>query len=160
MKLTWYGTASVSVETGRGRLLIDPFLPFRGSSTRVDAAAYAGFDHVLVTHGHFDHIMSLPALFRDGGTTIHCTTAPAATLARLGMPPQRISVFAPGDAFALEGMRVTVYQSRHVKFDGPILRRTLLSPRMLRFGYNLPRIARGFLRYPENGETVALHIEG
>ena len=31
---------------------------------------------------------------------------------------------------------------------------------MLRFGYNMPRIVRGFLRYPEKGETVVFSIEG
>ena len=160
MNIKWFGTASLAVETEKGRLLIDPFVPFRGSPTRVTLSDYAGYDAVLVTHGHFDHIMSLPALARISPVQIYCTRTPAATLARLGVPGDRIHVFSPGDALEVQGMRVTAYQSRHVRFDRPLLRRTILNRRMLRYAANLPRAVRGFLRYPENGETVALLIEG
>ena len=159
MKITWFGTASLAVEAEGGRLLIDPFVPFRGSTTRVRPSDYAGYGAVLVTHGHFDHIMSLPELAREYPTTIYCTRTPAATLIRLGVPRERIRVFAPGETFELPGFRVTAYQSRHIVFDRPLLLRTIFNRRMLRYGYNLPRAVRGFLRYPENGETVALRIE-
>lgn len=157
MKLTWYGTASLSMETAAGALLVDPFVPFRGSST--PPADYRRFDTVLVTHGHFDHIMSLPALAKAIAMDIYCTQTPAATLRRLGVPGERLHAVAPGDAFELAGMRVTVYPSRHVRFDRGLVARTLCSVRMLRHIGNLPRAARGFLRFPENGETVAYRIE-
>ena len=160
MKVTWYGTASLCVQAGQGRLLVDPFVPLRGSGTRVNPSAYEGFEAVLVTHGHFDHIMSLPALIRDGRPQIYCTRTPAQTLQKLGVPRERISVFVPGDALELEGVKVSVYRSRHVRYDGPVLRRTLLNVRMLRHAYNLPRVVEGLLRYPERGETVAFLIEG
>ena len=35
MRVTWFGTASLAVETAGGRLLIDPFFPLKGSPTRV-----------------------------------------------------------------------------------------------------------------------------
>ena len=160
MKITWFGTASLAVETEKGRLLIDPFVPFRGSPTKVKPSDFAGYDAALVTHGHFDHIMSLPDLEREYPMPIFCTRTPAATLIRLGVPRERIHVFAPGEPFEATGMRITPCQSRHIVFDKPLLRRTIFNRRMLRCAYNLPRAVRGFLRYPENGETVAFLIEG
>ena len=159
MKITWFGTASLAVETDRGRLLIDPFFPFPGSPTRVLPDAYDGYRTVLVTHGHFDHIMSLPGLCADGQKRVYATRTPCQTLRKLGVREEQLTTFAPGDALELEGMRVRVYPSRHVRFDGPILRRTLLSVRMLRHARNLLRAVRGFLAYPENGETVGFLIE-
>jgi L-ascorbate metabolism protein UlaG (beta-lactamase superfamily) len=53
-KLTWYGHATWLLETAGKRVLIDPFLNDNPSaplkSRDVDA------DHILITHGHFDHV--------------------------------------------------------------------------------------------------------
>ncbi|MBR1821733.1 MAG: MBL fold metallo-hydrolase [Clostridia bacterium] len=160
MKITWFGTASLAVETERGRLLIDPFFPFHGSPTRVPPNAYAGYGTILVTHGHFDHIMSLPGLAAGGARRVYATRTPLKTLRRLGVAEGQLNRIAPGETLSLEGMRVSVYQSRHVRYDGPVLRKTLINPRMLRHARNLPRAIYGFLAYPEGGETVGFLIEG
>lgn len=160
MRITWFGTASLAVQTQRGRLLIDPFFPFPGSPTRVPANAYDGYVHILVTHGHFDHILSLPRLCQGERRRVHCTQTPFDTLKRRGVADDDLVRIAPGDVFEIDDMRVTACQSRHVRFDSTILRRTLLSPRMLRHARNLPRVVSGFLKYPENGETLGFLIEG
>ena len=98
MKITWFGTASLAVETDRGRLLIDPFFPFPGSPTRVLPDAYDGYRTVLVTHGHFDHIMSLPGLCADGQKRVYATRTPCQTLRKLGVREEQLTTFAPGDA--------------------------------------------------------------
>ena len=159
MIITWFGTASLAVQTQRGRLLIDPFFPFPGSPTHVPSDAYDGYVHILVTHGHFDHILSLPLLCHGEKRRIHCTQTPFDTLKNLGVTEDSLVKIAPGDTFPIDDMRVTACQSRHVKFDRIILRRTLLSPRMLRHARNLPRAIRGFREYPENGETLGFLIE-
>ncbi len=56
MKITWFGHSAFRVETGSSVIMIDPFLS--GNPTwegSVDAAA-DGATHVVLTHGHDDHI--------------------------------------------------------------------------------------------------------
>lgn len=160
MKVTWFGTASLAVETAAGRLLIDPFFPLKGSPTRVAPDAYAGYEDILVTHGHFDHIMSLPGILRAGRAVVHCTQTPRQTLMALDVPAERVIPFKAGDELELQGMNVRVFQSRHVVLDGALLRRTLLNPRMLQYAGNVATVLLGLRNYPENGEIVGFLIEG
>ena len=56
MKLTWLGHSAFRLEIGQSVVLIDPFLTgspvFKGDAV----AATAGATHIIVTHGHDDHV--------------------------------------------------------------------------------------------------------
>ena len=56
MKITWYGHSAFGVEIGKSKILIDPFFfgPFADEAKK--SSAIAGTTHVLLTHGHDDHI--------------------------------------------------------------------------------------------------------
>ena len=56
MKITWYGHSAFGVEIGKSKILIDPFFfgPFADEAKKSNAIA--GTTHVLLTHGHDDHI--------------------------------------------------------------------------------------------------------
>ncbi|HRK24611.1 MAG TPA: metal-dependent hydrolase [Beijerinckiaceae bacterium] len=65
MKLTWYGHSAFALEAAGKKLLIDPFLTGNPSfvgpgdsaaTASAYAAAIAGTSHVVVTHGHGDHV--------------------------------------------------------------------------------------------------------
>lgn len=53
-KLTWLGHATLALETGGYKLLIDPYLKNNPAAT-VDVDSVQA-DYILVTHGHGDHI--------------------------------------------------------------------------------------------------------
>lgn len=58
MKLTWYGHSAFKVEIAGASILIDPFLsgnPSFPSDLSVDQVG-EGVTHLLLTHGHDDHI--------------------------------------------------------------------------------------------------------
>lgn len=69
VKLTFHGHSTFSIETDDGtHLVIDPYFEenpgFDGSLDDIEA------DFVLLTHGHFDHVMDVEALVERTGATI------------------------------------------------------------------------------------------
>ncbi len=71
MKLTWYGHAAFRVETDSARILIDPF--FTGNPTFPEdkrAEAVDGVTHILLTHGHGDHIGDSLAISKQTGAQV------------------------------------------------------------------------------------------
>jgi L-ascorbate metabolism protein UlaG (beta-lactamase superfamily) len=56
MKLTWFGHSAFRVEIGSSVLLIDPFLKHNPSFTGEFSEAVKGVTHILLTHGHDDHV--------------------------------------------------------------------------------------------------------
>jgi len=65
MKITWLGHASFRIEIAGQTLLIDPWLtgnPMLDESQHGEAVN--GATHILLTHGHFDHVADAVALAR------------------------------------------------------------------------------------------------
>ena len=56
MKITYFGHSAFRIDTGSSVILIDPFLSgnphFKGD---IDSAV-AGVTHIVLSHGHFDHV--------------------------------------------------------------------------------------------------------
>ena len=53
-KFTWYGHATLGMEAGGYKLLIDPF--FSGNPAAPVGADNVAADFILITHGHGDHV--------------------------------------------------------------------------------------------------------
>jgi len=53
-KLTWHGHATLGLETGGYKLVVDPF--FTGNPSTSVAADAVEADFILVSHGHGDHV--------------------------------------------------------------------------------------------------------
>jgi L-ascorbate metabolism protein UlaG (beta-lactamase superfamily) len=53
-ELTWLGHATWQLKTGEHTILVDPFLDDNPAAPV--AAKYVDATHILVSHGHFDHI--------------------------------------------------------------------------------------------------------
>ena len=158
MEIKWYGTAAVEYSTSRGRILTDPFIPLTGSEHRVDVSEYDGYADILVTHGHFDHIVNIPEIIaRNPGATVHCTETPYRTLVSKGVPERNLHLLLYGDSLQLQGFEITVYHGRHAVLPKATFRnvKRLLTTGNLR---NVPYAAAENRRCPENGETVAYLI--
>ncbi|AIJ25508.1 hypothetical protein AMETH_5416 [Amycolatopsis methanolica 239] len=55
-------------------------------------------DHILVTHGHYDHLTDVPYLARKTGATVYGTETHLNLMAALGAPEDQLAV-ASGDEF-------------------------------------------------------------
>jgi L-ascorbate metabolism protein UlaG (beta-lactamase superfamily) len=81
--VTWYGHATLGLETGGSRILVDPF--FTGNpaaSTRADAVSA---DFILVSHGHGDHLGDTVAIAKRTGATVISNAEIVGWLEKQGM---------------------------------------------------------------------------
>lgn len=67
-RLTWYGHATLGLETDAFKLLIDPF--FTGNPSASTTAEKVAADFILVSHGHGDHIGDTVAIAQRTDATV------------------------------------------------------------------------------------------
>ena len=68
-KLTWLGHATWLVEFGEHRLLLDPFFTDNPSAT-AKPEDFGNISHVLISHGHFDHVADAAAVVKANDATL------------------------------------------------------------------------------------------
>lgn len=158
-KIIWHGTASVELISESGRILFDPFVPLKGSSVPVNIDDFDGFTDVFVTHGHFDHISSLPEIVkRNPQMLIHCTKTPYRTLTRKGIDRKNLHLLHYGDTLNVNGFQLSVLHGRHAILPKATIKRLVYILKHPAKG-NLPFILRENRVCVENDETVFYKIE-
>ena len=70
MKFTYYGHSCFMVETGGKKILFDPFIsPNELAAGKVDVNTIEA-DHILVSHGHGDHVADLVSIATRTGAQV------------------------------------------------------------------------------------------
>jgi len=69
VSLTWIGHATFLIDTGKGAILVDPFLD--DCPTASMKAADVACDAILITHGHADHVSDAAAIATRTGAPVH-----------------------------------------------------------------------------------------
>ena len=159
MEIIWHGTASIEISSKDDRILFDPFFPFKGSVTEVSDDEFDGFTDILITHGHFDHIGSLPLICgRNPESKIYCTCAPRKTLRKKGVSEDSIHLLGINDVIEIGCFRITAHHAKHAVLPKASAKRIsyiLRSPYRL----NLFRFLREHLSCPEKDESLLYEIE-
>lgn len=68
-KLTWLSHATWLIEHGDLRILLDPFFT-DNPAAHISADDMDGTTHILVSHGHFDHVGDVASIARRTGAVI------------------------------------------------------------------------------------------
>lgn len=68
IKITWYSHASLGLEVGGYKILVDPY--FTGNPAATITADQVTADYILVTHGHFDHVGDTVAIAKRTGAMV------------------------------------------------------------------------------------------
>jgi L-ascorbate metabolism protein UlaG (beta-lactamase superfamily) len=146
VRVTYLGTNGYLLQSREATLLIDPYFSRVGilpaalnlpiASRRELVEQYLPvrrIDAVLVTHGHFDHLLDVPEVVSLTGAKL-IASATSVQLARsAGVPSKKCVVVTAGEKVSLHGATVTSLSAMHdrlfgrVPFDGPIRR---LPPRL------------------------------
>ncbi len=112
MKIKWLGHSAFHIETAKAKILIDPFFtgnPAFREDTRKDAAA--GLTHILLTHGHGDHVGDTIALANETGATVVANADLAAWLGSKGV--KALEMGNTGGTIHLRGFSSTFVNALH-----------------------------------------------
>lgn len=85
MKITWFGHSAFRLEFGDAVVMIDPFLTGNPAFSGDAEKAGEGATHVLLTHGHGDHIGDTVAICKRNGAKLVTNYDLAMYLARQGI---------------------------------------------------------------------------
>jgi L-ascorbate metabolism protein UlaG (beta-lactamase superfamily) len=160
MKLKWYGTATILLEQDGTSLLFDPFLSLSDKGYRPSVDELAVVEHVLVTHGHLDHIIHIPDIIEhsDGKTMVYCTAKPREVLISKGVDGNRIHEVKPEDVLQFAPFEVRVLNGKHIVFDSRLIIKKLLNPRILTTWNSARYLLKENKICVEAGETVVYDI--
>jgi L-ascorbate metabolism protein UlaG (beta-lactamase superfamily) len=88
MHITWFGHSCFRIDTGKSRILVDPFLTgnptFEDSGQTVRDVA-KGVTHVALTHGHEDHTGDALAICKETAAPLIAVYELAVHMASLGV---------------------------------------------------------------------------
>ncbi|WP_439499797.1 metal-dependent hydrolase [Bosea sp. (in: a-proteobacteria)] len=111
MKLTWFGQSAFRLDLDGAALLIDPFFTgnpaFEGNAGEITK----GISHIVVTHGHGDHIGDTLSIAEATGATVISNYDLCMYLATKGL--QKFEPMNTGGTIDLGAFSVTLVRADH-----------------------------------------------
>lgn len=140
MRIKWCGTASLVIESGTTRILVDPF---RGSVRSEDVRA----ETIFITHPHFDHFADVGA-FLDGAKRVYVCETGVRRARENHIPDGKMIPFAANEKIGIGDITVRTFRSRHCKFDLATILSVALNPvtylRYFRRGVELIKLTKKY----------------
>lgn len=112
MKITWLAHSAFRIETAKAKILIDPFLTGNPAFAGQDPKAAAeGLTHILLTHGHGDHVGDTVRIAKETGATVLANYDLGVWLAKKGV--EKLEMGNTGGTIDLGGFTATFTQALH-----------------------------------------------
>lgn len=111
MKMTWLGHSGFRIETGNKVILIDPFITGNSRFQGSPEMATDGCTHIILTHGHDDHVGDTVDIARRTGATLIANFEICEYLSGKGVA--KVDPGNPGGTLAQDGFDVTLTKAFH-----------------------------------------------
>lgn len=113
MKITWFGHSAFGVEVKDAKILIDPFLNDNPSWNGTWQDASEGCTHVLLTHGHDDHIGNALDICKANDAMLVANFEICMYLIGQGLSDKSINPGNPGGTVPCGGFTTTFVHAVH-----------------------------------------------
>ena len=159
MKIKWYGTASLLLESGNTRLLIDPYLKkLNPTLYRIPMEEARGVDAVFITHPHLDHFGDIGAFTENTHIPVFVSENGILHAEKLKQNTDGMISYAANEEIKIGPFTVRTYQSRHCVFDVLTVLRVTFAPRTWLHAVGCLKLCHNALQYKLQGDIYALHI--
>ncbi len=113
MKLTWYGHAAFGLEFADSKVLIDPFLEGNPSFEGNWQDVAKGTTHVLLTHGHDDHLGNALDICKETGAMLVASYEICMHFAGKGVEQKQLNPGNHGGTVNCGGFTTTFVNALH-----------------------------------------------
>ncbi len=129
MRIKWYGTASLLIEGGSTRILVDPYLrKYNRKLPPFPVEEAASADAAFITHPHLDHFCDIGAFLERGLKTVYVSENGIRHARENGIPDGRMLPLNENRKFEVGDITVRTFQSRHCVFDAATVLSVALNP--------------------------------
>jgi L-ascorbate metabolism protein UlaG (beta-lactamase superfamily) len=115
MRITWYGHSAFRLDFGGKAVLIDPFFTGNPAFGGDKEAAAKGISHILLTHGHADHVGDAVDISKKTGAVIVTNYDLCMWLAAKGV--EKFDPMNTGGTTEQGGFTVTMVRADHSSGD-------------------------------------------
>ena len=111
MQITWFGHSAFRLDFAGKAVLIDPFFTGNPAFGSEKAAAIKGVDHIVLTHGHSDHVGDTLDIAKSNGATVTANFELGSWLVSKGLG--KLNPMNTGGTTDLGGFTVTLVRADH-----------------------------------------------
>lgn len=159
MRIKWYGTASLLIEGGNSRVLIDPYLRRLNKKlppVPIDEATTA--DAIFITHPHFDHFVDVKAFIKGNVKRVYVSENGICIARKMGISSSLMAPVGAGEEVTVGDITVRTYQSRHCKYDAATVLGIAFNPLTYVHFRKLATLLKGRRNYKITDDIYALEV--
>jgi L-ascorbate metabolism protein UlaG (beta-lactamase superfamily) len=115
MQITWYGHSAFRLDFAGHAVLIDPFFTGNPAFVTDRSAAIKGVTHIVLTHGHSDHVGDALDIAKSNSATVTTNYDLGMWLVSKGL--EKLNPMNTGGTTDLGGFTVTLVRADHSSGD-------------------------------------------